>query len=103
MDWLKAFSRALAMDADQFGCALVGGDTTAGPLSISIQVMGLVPAGRALTRSGARAGDHVFVTGTLGEGAAALLLFEPSAKLAAAVSERLRKRFYQPAPGCRKG
>lgn len=103
MDWLEAFSRALAMDAEQFGCALVGGDTTAGPLSISIQVMGLVPAGRALTRSGARAGDHVFVTGTLGEGAAALQLFEPSAKLAATVSERLRKRFYQPAPRLQEG
>ena len=101
--WLEAFSRALAMDAEQFGCALVGGDTTAGPLTISIQVMGLVPAGRVLTRGGARAGDHVFVTGTLGEGAAALQLFEPSVTLAAAVSERLRKRFYQPVPRLQEG
>lgn len=103
MDWLEGFSRALAMDAGQFGCALVGGDTTAGPLSISIQVMGLVPSGQALTRSGARAGDHVFITGTLGEGAAALQLFEPSVKLATAVSERLQKRFYQPTPRLQEG
>lgn len=103
MDWLEAFSRALAVDAEQFGCALVGGDTTAGPLAISIQVMGLVPVGRALTRRGAQAGDHVFVTGTLGEGAAALQLFEPSVKLAVAVREQLRRRFYQPAPRLQEG
>lgn len=101
--WLEVFSRALAMDAEQFGCALVGGDTTAGPLGISIQLMGLVPAGRALTRSGARAGDHVFVTGTLGEGAAALQLFEPGLKLTGTVREHLRKRFYQPTPRLQEG
>jgi len=103
MDWLKAFSRALAVDAEQFGCALVGGDTTAGPLTISIQVMGLVPRGRALTRVGARAGDYVFVTGTLGEGAAALQLFDPSVELAGSVRERLKERFYQPMPRLREG
>jgi thiamine-monophosphate kinase len=103
MAWLAAFSRALAMDAEQFGCVLVGGDTTAGPLSISIQLMGLVPTGRALTRSGARAGDHVYVTGTLGEGAAALRLFEPSVKLTGAVREQLKERFYQPTPRLQEG
>src|SRR5690606_9600060 len=58
--------------ADRFEVSLVGGDTTRGPLSVSIQVLGIVPAGRALRRSGARPGDQIYVTGTLGCAAWAL-------------------------------
>jgi len=71
-DWLREFSRGLKKLAQQFQIALVGGDTTRGPLTISIQVMGIVDNNQALLRSGAIAGDKVYVTGTLGDAAAGL-------------------------------
>lgn len=58
--------------AGQYGVALVGGDTTQGPLSVTVTMLGTVPSGTALRRGGARAGDAVFVTGTLGDAAGAL-------------------------------
>lgn len=61
--WLAGFSQGLLALADAHGCELIGGDTTAGPLSIGITVMGEVPAGQALLRSGARAGDDLWVSG----------------------------------------
>jgi thiamine-monophosphate kinase len=64
--WLSAFSRGFFSLANRFGIALVGGDTTRGPLSITIQAMGLVPVGQALRRSGARPGDLIYVSGPLG-------------------------------------
>ena len=64
--WLQAFSQGLLALADTHGCELVGGDTTAGPLNISITVMGEVPKGQALTRSGAQVGDDIYVSGHLG-------------------------------------
>ena len=102
-DWLATFSAALAEDAHVFQCALVGGDTTAGPLTISIQMMGEVPAGQALTRAGAHAGDWIYVTGTLGEGAAALQLFAPDSELSTSVRENLAGRFYRPQPRLAEG
>lgn len=71
-DWLAGFSTGLATAAARYGCALVGGDTTRGTLTISITALGTVPAGAALTRGGASVGDLVLVTGTLGGSAAAL-------------------------------
>jgi thiamine-monophosphate kinase len=71
-DWLSGFSRGLASVAEQFNIALIGGDTTAGPLCISLTLLAEVPGGQALQRSGAKAGDKLYVTGTLGDGAAAL-------------------------------
>jgi thiamine-monophosphate kinase len=71
-DWLRAFSSGLAQDAEAFGCALLGGDTTRGPLSLTITILGEVPTGRALLRSGAQAGDDIYVSGTLGDAAMAL-------------------------------
>ncbi len=64
--WLAAFAGALATLAQRFGIALVGGDTTSGPLSITIQVHGAAAAGSALRRSGARPGDEVWVSGAPG-------------------------------------
>lgn len=101
--WLAAFSAALAEDANDFRCALVGGDTTAGPLTLSLQMMGLVPVGKALTRSGASAGDAIYVTGSLGEGAAALQLFAPDCPLPDSVQRQLHQRFYRPVPRLREG
>lgn len=101
--WLQAFSQALSEDASMFGCALVGGDTTAGPLSITIQLMGTVPKGKALTRSGAQVGDSIYVTGSLGEGAAALCLFGKTSESVVVERERLLQRFYRPKPRLLEG
>ena len=73
-DWLTDFSRAFFKLADRFGVQLVGGDTTQGPLSITVQAHGFVPAGKSLRRRGAQVGDHIYVTGTLGDAGLALQL-----------------------------
>ena len=65
--WLEGFARGLFALADEHGCELVGGDTTRGPLALCITVFGEVPAGQALLRSGARAGDDLYVSGTVGD------------------------------------
>jgi thiamine-monophosphate kinase len=70
--WLDGFSSGLALAAKASGIQLVGGDTTRGPLTISIQVHGLVDAGQALRRDGAKPGDRIYVSGTLGDAGAAL-------------------------------
>ncbi|MDF1481081.1 thiamine-phosphate kinase [Extensimonas sp. H3M7-6] len=101
-DWLAGFARGLFALADAHGCALVGGDTTQGPRNLSITVLGEVPAGQALLRSGARPGDDVYVSGTLGDAALALAALQgrlpahwrlPPTVLAAA-----RARLEQPTP-----
>lgn len=71
--WLAGFSDGLEHLARQYNCPLVGGDTSRGPLSISIQVQGLVDKNRATRRSGANVGDKIYVSGTLGDAAIALL------------------------------
>ena len=77
-NWLAEFTQGLKLLADEHHCYLVGGDTTRGPLSITIQVMGLVDKGKVMLRSGAKAGDKIYVTGTLGD--AALGLQQPDNK-----------------------
>ncbi|MBU0499949.1 MAG: thiamine-phosphate kinase [Gammaproteobacteria bacterium] len=72
-EWLAAFSQGFSTLARRTGIALVGGDTTRGPLSISIQVQGFVEPGKAMRRSGARPGDLIYVSGHLGDAALALL------------------------------
>ena len=71
--WLAAFSRGLFTLATESGVQLIGGDTTRGPLCMSVQIMGFVPEGQALRRSGAQVGDGVFVTGTIGDAGLGLL------------------------------
>ncbi len=70
--WLDAFSKSLKETSEQFSINLVGGDTTQGPLSISIQVFGLVKKHKAILRSGAQIGDDIWITGTLGSAKIAL-------------------------------
>ena len=70
--WLSEFSRGFFACADEFGVSLIGGDTTRGPLNISVQIMGEVPIGKALCRDGAKIGDEIWVSGTLGEAALGL-------------------------------
>lgn len=72
--WLQRFTSGLLADQRRFGCHLIGGDTTStsGPLVLSLTILGTVPTGQALTRSGARPGDDVWVSGTLGDAAIGL-------------------------------
>ncbi len=70
--WLAPFSRGLMALAAEHNCALIGGDTTQGPLNICITVFGEVPEQQALLRSGAQAGDDIYVSGTLGDARLAL-------------------------------
>src|SRR5271169_306893 len=79
-DWLERFSGGFAQLANAHGVALVGGDTTAGPLTISVQILGHVARGTALRRSGAQAGDLLAVTGTLGDAGAGLALMTASGR-----------------------
>ena len=90
-DWLQAFCAGFFALADRHEVQLVGGDTTHGPLSITVQAMGLVPAGRALRRDGARPGDAILVTGSLGDAALALAR-------GAAAPPGLRARLDRPLP-----
>jgi thiamine-monophosphate kinase len=72
--WIAAFARGLAQDQDEFGIVLAGGDTTAtpGPTTLSVTAMGEVAQGQALRRNGARTGDGVWVSGSIGDGALGL-------------------------------
>jgi thiamine-monophosphate kinase len=70
--WLAGFADGLKKLADQSGAHLVGGDTTRGPLTITITALGVVPSGAALRRSGAKIGDRICISGTLGDAALAL-------------------------------
>ncbi|MDY4349915.1 thiamine-phosphate kinase [Pectobacterium brasiliense] len=74
--WLSAYSDSLFELLDYYGMQLVGGDTTRGPLSLTLTIHGLVPVGRALTRRGARIGDWIYVTGSLGDSAAGLAILQ---------------------------
>jgi thiamine-monophosphate kinase len=97
--WLEGFSAGLFELADAHGVALVGGDTTRGPLTVSVQILGHVPQGAALRRSGARGGDLLAVTGTLGDAGAGLAFrTAPAAAGTRAAAETLIHRFDYPAP-----
>ena len=96
--WLAEFSQSLFAVADHFNCELVGGDTTCGPLSITIQAQGSVPIDSYLKRSGAQMGDHIFVTGSLGDGAAALAMLRNRLTVNNRESDYLYRRFYRPEP-----
>lgn len=74
--WLAEFSRGFFACADAFNIDLIGGDTTRGPLNISVTIMGEVPIGQALRRDGAQVGDDIWVSGTLGDAALALAVLQ---------------------------
>lgn len=97
--WLEAFSDSLFEQLDYYDMQLIGGDTTRGPLSLTLGIHGLVPAGRALKRSGARPGDWIYVTGTPGDSAAGLAILQNRLAVAdAAQADYLLKRHLRPRP-----
>jgi thiamine-monophosphate kinase len=89
--WLEAFADGFFALAGRQGVQLVGGDTTRGPLTITVQAHGFAPQGQALRRTGAQAGDRIYVTGTLGDAALALRLRD-------AAAAELRARLDYPEP-----
>lgn len=96
--WLAGFAAGMFALADAHGCELVGGDTTRGPLCINITVFGEVPPGQALLRSGARAGDDLWVSGSLGDARLALEAFRGRCALPPEIFEASRARMEQPEP-----
>jgi thiamine-monophosphate kinase len=96
--FLQGFAEGLWALAERHGIELVGGDTTAGPLNICITVIGQVPAGQALLRSGARAGDQLWVSGTLGDARAALEVFRGTLEVPGAAFTTLRRAMELPEP-----
>ncbi|WP_220732299.1 thiamine-phosphate kinase [Shewanella morhuae] len=96
--WLGGFSEGLFEAANYYGIALIGGDTTRGPRAINITVHGQVPQGKALTRHGAKAGDWIYVTGTLGDSALGLDIIRGAQQAKAENKEFLINRHYRPTP-----
>jgi thiamine-monophosphate kinase len=100
--WLTAFARGLGEDTTEFGCPLLGGDTvsTPGPVMISITAFGRVPPGKMVRRNGAKAGDRVVVSGTIGDAALGLDLLKAGAAAALGGDERamLISRYRVPQP-----
>ncbi len=97
--WLDGFSRGLFELAERFGVALVGGNLTRGPMNLTLQLMGSVEPTHMLTRGGGHVGDDIYVTGSLGDSAAGIMLIKertdaPQGSAGAA----LKERFYRPVP-----
>lgn len=97
-DWLSPFSRGLFDLASRHGVSLVGGDTTRGPLTLSLQILGEVPLQAALRRDQARPGDDVWVSGWLGEAAAGLGHLLGEAPLPARYAPAALARLHAPTP-----
>ena len=96
--WLQEFSRGLWALADAHSCELIGGDTTQGPLTICITALGEIPRGRALLRSGARVGDDIYVSGTLGDARLALDALQGRIQLPPDILANVRLRLELPTP-----
>lgn len=102
LHWLRVFSAGLAQDQAEFSITLLGGDTTAteGPLCLSVTAMGWVKSGQMIRRNGARIGDEIFVTGTIGDAALGLAIRRDGAPagLAQEHAEYLLSRYLLPQP-----
>jgi thiamine-monophosphate kinase len=96
--WIGAFSKGFFRIARRFATELIGGDTTKGPLTISITVIGEVPAGLALRRDAARAGDDIWLSGATGEAALALAHLKGRVKLAGRQRDACLERLHTPEP-----
>ncbi|HEX4779844.1 MAG TPA: thiamine-phosphate kinase [Usitatibacter sp.] len=97
-DWLAAFAKGFFDLAQEFNVSLVGGDTTRGPLTLTVTIMGEVPMGAALRRSGAKAGHDVWVSGNLGDAALAVAHRHGKIVLSEADYREAVMRLYEPTP-----
>ena len=97
-DWLAAFAEGLFALADAHDCTLIGGDTTKGPLNISITVFGEVPPGQALRRDAAQIGDDIWVSGTLGDARLALANYQGELVLDSLLHDNAALRMHMPTP-----
>ncbi len=96
--WLEAFSKGLFAIAKEYSCPLIGGDTTAGPLTISITALGSAPTGKAIRRSGAQAGDDIWVSGAIGDARLALAALRHEIHLSKQDLQQIEYRMHQPTP-----
>jgi thiamine-monophosphate kinase len=94
--WLAAFAAGLHETAEYYNCQLIGGDTTRGPMSLTMIAKGIVPRGKALTRSGAKVGDYIYVTGTLGDAALGLKLCQGTHEVSKKHQAHILQRFNYP-------
>jgi len=101
--WLGAFAKGFFDLAEEFNVSLVGGDTTRGPLSLTVTIMGEVPAGAALRRSGAKAGNDIWVSGHLGDAALAVAHRKGILKLDDADVDEAMMHLYEPMPRVQLG
>ena len=97
-DWLEAFSKGLFASAKEYSCPLIGGDTTAGPLTISITAFGAIPVGKAIRRSGARADEDIWVSGTLGDARLTLAALRHEINMSNEELKLIEDRMHQPTP-----
>jgi len=101
--WLAAFAKGFFDLAEEYGVSLIGGDTTRGPLTLTVTIMGEVPAGAALRRTGAKVGNDIWVSGQLGDAALAVAHHNGLLKLAKAAQIEALARLYEPTPRVRLG
>lgn len=94
--WLQAFAEGLSETADYYNCQLIGGDTTRGPLTLTVIAKGFVPRGKAISRSGAKVGDYIYVTGTLGDAALGLKLVQNQVEVSKKHRAHILQRFHYP-------
>jgi thiamine-monophosphate kinase len=97
-DWLAAFAKGFFDLAEEFNVSLIGGDTTRGPLAMTVTIMGEVPAGAALRRGGAKAGSDIWVSGTVGDAALAVAHRHGKVVLAEPDYHEAVMRLYEPTP-----
>jgi thiamine-monophosphate kinase len=97
-EWLSKFAKGFFDLAEEFGVSLIGGDTTKGPLTVTVTIMGEVPAGAALRRSGARVGNDIWVSGSLGDAALAVAHRRGHIQLAEEDYMEAVMRLYEPMP-----
>jgi thiamine-monophosphate kinase len=102
-EWLTGFSAGMFSLADEVGAALIGGDTSRGPLSLTLQVHGFVPRDTALSRYAARVDDLIYVTGTLGDAGLGLLALRNAVHLPEAARAAVLHRLNRPRPRLDEG
>jgi thiamine-monophosphate kinase len=101
--WLTRFSAGWFALMEEHGVSLIGGDTTRGPLAISVTIMGEVARGQALRRSGAKVGDEIWVSGTLGDAALALAYLQRRIAVSPHAAAAILPRLHRPAPRVKLG